>query len=82
MNPQEKENLYEVILAETEDQFGTHGSIWEMYADAVIGYIDNNIVEIITGEYTYRIILMAALEAFTNSPSAFNQNWLDTLVAA
>jgi hypothetical protein len=77
MNPQEKENLYEVILADTEENFMANGFVWEMYADAIVDYIDNNIVEVLAGQLSYRDVLAAALAAFNDDRNRFNQNWFD-----
>jgi hypothetical protein len=81
MTPQEKESLYETILADTEDCFMANGFVWEMYADSVIDFIDNNIVEVITGAIIYQGVLADALEAFNNDRARFNQNWFDKVVA-
>ena len=86
MNPQEKENLYEVILSDTEENFMSigevaNGYVWEMYADAVIDLVDNNIVEVITGQLSYRDVLAAADAAFNDDRTRFNQNWFDKLAA-
>jgi len=81
MNPQEKENLYEVILSDTEENFMANGYVWEMYADAVIDFVDNHIVEVLTGQLGYRDVLAAALAAFNDDRTRFNQNWFDKLAA-